>query len=216
MNNHTAPKRCYESHPALLIAGFHVYGGSCSNPVVKDADVYVGLDHSYKRSDKEYPWEEGVSFLYPITDMAAPRDPASFKKLIDWLAEQILDGKKVHIGCIGGHGRTGTVLSALVAVLDNNKDAITYVRNNYCKKAVESEVQIAFLHTHFGITKVEPSKGHYSGHTAALFKDTNNYRGGSTVLDFRSKASSLGNYHIEPAKHKMIVWGDEIVFDKSY
>jgi len=153
--------RCYESHtPLVLTKGVEIYGGSCINPIITDADIYVGLDLSMKKSPKAFPWVEGESFLYHIQDMQAPKDPESFIELIDWLSVQLAANKKIHVGCIGGHGRTGTVFSALVNVMIGEKDAIEFVRQGYCKKAVESEEQVAFLHKHFGITKASPAKTH--------------------------------------------------------
>lgn len=161
----TKTGRCYETHPPLPLGdGLVIYGGSCGHPVVEDADVYVGLDYSIKKSEKAYPWVPGESFLYPITDMNPPSDADSFKQLIEWLAVQLSANKKVHVGCIGGHGRTGTVFAALVAVLMGKKDAIQYVRDNYCQKAVESQSQIAFLMKHYGVSSADPAKGHH-GHS---------------------------------------------------
>lgn len=158
MKQTTTYARCYESHPPLKIGEYSIYGGSCSSPIVTNADVYVGFDHSMAPSPMSFPWVEGESFLYPITDMQAPKDPESFKALIEWLAVQLIADKLVHIGCIGGHGRTGTVLAALVKHMTGNEDAITYVRENYCEKAVESQVQIDFLNKHFGIKPVALAK----------------------------------------------------------
>lgn len=160
MRSLTQPyRRCYETHPPLpLLDGLKVYGGSCGYPVILDADIYVGFDLSMKRTSRRFPWEPGEEVLYPIQDMRAPTDLDSFKKLIEWLSVQLIAQKKVHLGCIGGHGRTGTVLSALVKEMMEEEDATTYVREKYCKKAVESEAQINFLHKHFGIKKVEPTK----------------------------------------------------------
>jgi len=154
-----APRvRCYHSHPPLpLKDGLVIYGGSCSSPVITDADIYVGLDHMQK-SHKSFPWVEGESFQFSIRDMQAPDDPYQFRCLIDWLIMQLTSQKKVHVGCIGGHGRTGTVFSALVAVMLGKEDAIDYVRKNYCAKAVESTSQISFLMKHFGVGSVSPSK----------------------------------------------------------
>jgi len=150
-----------------MIGEFKVYGGSCMYPVVKDADVYVGLDHSMAESSKVYPWESGHSFQYKIHDMRAPSNPSTFNQLVQWLAVQVRLGHKVHIGCIGGHGRTGTVLTALVYVMTGNTKAIEYVRENYCEKAVESTEQIKFLMTHFGQEEAKPTKedmfSHYRG-----------------------------------------------------
>lgn len=150
-------KRCYESHPPLPLPGTDlvIYGGSCSNPVVTDADVYIGFDYSMKMTQRSWPWKKGTEFLFKITDMQAPDNADEFKKLVAWAKKQLEAGLKVHCGCIGGHGRTGTFLAALVSEF-GEKDAINYVRQNYCQKAVESTVQVDFLKKHFGIT---PAKG---------------------------------------------------------
>jgi protein-tyrosine phosphatase len=151
--------RCYETHPGLMINGRLVYGGSCAHPVIDDADIYIGLDHSMKDHEHRLPWVDGHAIHYRITDMQEPHCPDEFALLIEWLARRIEKGDKVHIGCIGGHGRTGTVLAALVAYMTDEADAVKYVRDNYCRKAVESAAQISFLETHFGvITECQPSK----------------------------------------------------------
>jgi len=57
-------------------------------------------------------------------------------------------GSRVVVCCIGGHGRTGTALvSILIAsgmLLDVNQ-AIAFIREEHCTKAVESEAQITYL-----------------------------------------------------------------------
>lgn len=52
------------------------------------------------------------------------------------------NGLWVEVGCIGGHGRTGTVL-ACMAVLSglNAQDSVNYVRDYYCNQAIESDEQ---------------------------------------------------------------------------
>jgi hypothetical protein len=152
-------KRCFESHPPLPLGkGLQIYGGSCSAPLVPDADVYVGLDGSMRKTVRQYPWEPGDEFLFLIRDMNPPDDPKGFVKMIEWLAVQLIANRKVHVGCVGGHGRTGMVLSSLAKVVAGEDDAITYVREHYCKKVVESESQVAFLVKLFGIKKVVPYK----------------------------------------------------------
>ena len=172
---------CYLTHPPLTIPGTDkvIYGGSCSSPVVKDADVYIGFDWVMKFGHKAFPWNSGEEFLFEIKDMGVPTDVSNFKKMVDWTLTQLQHGRTVHCGCIGGHGRTGTFLSALCAVA-GEKDAITYVRKNYCKKAVESSTQSAFLAKHFGVKEVEGYK------ETAAYKSTHSYskggkKGGSGV-----------------------------------
>ena len=60
----------------------------------------------------------------------------------------LLENKyKVGWGCVGGHGRTGwlaaSVLKALTGCTGN--DAVTYVRDHYCEKAIETQEQLDFL-----------------------------------------------------------------------
>lgn len=152
---------CHESHKELVIGNGVVIGASCGYPR-KGYDVYVGFDSHMKFLAPVYPWDQSehpvIEFQYRITDTQPPSDVVSFKKMIDWLAAQLEAGKHIHMGCIGGHGRTGTVLSALVAQVMKVDDPIAWVHANHCKKAVESTSQVKFLMEHFGCKHAEPSK----------------------------------------------------------
>jgi hypothetical protein len=157
------PKRqessCFEKHPKLVLgdSGFAVWGGSCVRPKVPDADVYIGFDIGMRFTSRQWPWTPGHEVLFEIRDMGVP-NPHEFWALIEWTVTQLKAGKKVHAGCIGGHGRTGLFLSALVLAVLKDKDAISHVRKHYCPRAVESKAQIDFLVKHFGIKRVEPGK----------------------------------------------------------
>jgi hypothetical protein len=152
-------KRCYHSHkPLPLVDGLEIHGGSGNDPAIEDADVYIGFDGGSRRSSRQYPWKKTVEFHFKIVDMQAPADPAEFKKLVKWTITQLKAGKKVHAGCIGGHGRTGTFFAALVKEMLGIEDAIQYVRDNYCKKAVESKSQVDFLVKHYGVKPAKPAK----------------------------------------------------------
>jgi protein-tyrosine phosphatase len=59
--------------------------------------------------------------------MSVPDKPDEFKKLVAWTRKQLEAGLKVHCGCMGGHGRTGTFLAALSSDF-GEKDAISHVR----------------------------------------------------------------------------------------
>jgi hypothetical protein len=155
--------RCHTSHkPLPLGEGLVIRGGSCSSPI-EGMDIYVGFDHSMTRHKRAWPWVAGEAFLFPIQDMSAPSDAGEFKSLINYLEASIRAGKKVHCGCIGGHGRTGTVFAALAAQMMGEKNAIQYVREHYCKKAVESKSQVAFLMKHYGVNNAEGTKADYGG-----------------------------------------------------
>lgn len=113
-------------------------------------------------------WKLASKYERPTPDFALYADPIwvtkSRNEFINWpdfgvprfenLAyEQILSAytiaKKfnVEIGCIGGHGRTGTML-ACMAVIDQNLNtvqAIDFVRSTYCDHAIETHSQEMFV-----------------------------------------------------------------------
>jgi hypothetical protein len=176
-------------------------------------------------TNASYPWNASkVEVLFYIADGTAPTQADEFKKMVVWAAEQITLGKKVHAGCIGGHGRTGTFLAALVSHMTGNEDAITYVRENYCKKAVESTSQVDFLHKHYGIKKVAGSKAHlYSGHSKSVAwspthspspspakKPSNGYQGSSggvkSNLPPKTTDYSASAKQIHPVESSKNIW----------
>ena len=157
--------KCAHSHKPMPVVvngeTLFIYGGAAGSPVYKDCDIFVALDGSTHEDKAFYPWntEQSKVFIsFYITDMQVPKDRVEFRKMIEWLKGQILMGRKVHVGCMGGHGRTGIVLAALVKVLTGESDAITYVRKNYCHKAVETSEQANFLKVEYGITPVAGTK----------------------------------------------------------
>ena len=152
---------CHKSHlPLELKDGLRIYGASCSQPVIGDANVYIGFEKSgMTQSDRRFPWNHGEEILFPIVDRNVPEDEVQFRKLVEWTIERLYEGDTVHAGCIGGHGRTGMFLAAVVALMELDPEPIAYVRENYCKKAVESKAQVAYLVKHFGCEEAKPSKG---------------------------------------------------------
>ncbi|UOX39992.1 hypothetical protein [Vibrio phage V-YDF132] len=147
--------RCWMTHKPLVIpymgTDYRVWGGSCTVPPSDDIDIFVGLDTSMRTTNRAYPWVCGEEFLYPIQNLCAPTDVQEFKQLIRWLKSMVVMGEKVYIGCIGGHGRTGLVLAALYYEMTGDKQAIKIVRETYCHRAVESQLQCNWLREHFGM-----------------------------------------------------------------
>lgn len=170
---------CFESHPKLNLSSGVLIGGSCTRGKLVDADIRVGLDWSMKIGRPAWPWlpkGDKIEFLFEINDGAAPPNIADFMELVTYLAQMLEFGKTVTVGCIGGHGRTGTVIVAIVALMYRTglladcpdqallKDGqiIQWVRAHYCKKAVESQKQVDFLVTYFKVKPAEPRHHNYS------------------------------------------------------
>ena len=78
-----------------------------------------------------------------------------YAALVAAIIVRIKAGETVEIACLGGHGRTGSVLAPLVAHLEGRTagDAITSLRARYCDKAVESASQVAAV---YKVTGEEP------------------------------------------------------------
>lgn len=150
-------KKCYESHPVLRIGDSIIRGGSCVFTRGGSADGFIGLDVQMARGARSYPWTPGWEVCYPILDRQAPITAGVFRALIDWTNVRLLAGDAIYVGCYGGHGRTGLFLAALVRTMTGYRDAITYVRDHYCHKAVESQEQVDWLDKHYQITPVEPA-----------------------------------------------------------
>lgn len=81
-------------------------------------------------------------YFAPIDDFSVP----SFKTMddiIQFVAENTKIGNML-VSCMGGHGRTGTVLSIWSGLHDIEKP-VDYVRKTYCEEAVETVSQEMFV-----------------------------------------------------------------------
>jgi protein-tyrosine phosphatase len=158
---------CAHSHPEFKIPfegkDLVVVGGSATNPHRYDFDIWVALE-SHATIPKSFaPYNGRIGFHYPIQDMSVPTSLEDFNNFTDWLVDQIKAGKRVFIGCIGGHGRTGLVLAVLYYKITGDINAAQIVRTTYCSKAIETAGQFNFLNTHYGIAKLAGSKDHTLG-----------------------------------------------------
>jgi len=120
------------------------------------ADVGFYLDGSWAQSTmlcspgfrpKFARYRPSKLLVYPWPDLGVPREPARFKRALTWLLHQAAEGKRVEIGCVGGHGRTGSTLAALLIMQGMSPTAaVRKVRREYCDEAVETRSQVQMLH----------------------------------------------------------------------
>lgn len=97
----------------------------------------------YLDSRWQPPWDH-AHIDWP--DFGLPADTVAVRKSLMALIHRARSGERVEVGCLGGHGRTGTALACL-AVLTGHPagDAVNWVRRNYCSEAVETPEQEAFV-----------------------------------------------------------------------
>lgn len=68
--------------------------------------------------------------------------PEEYQDGLQKIIAATLAGRVCYIGCMGGIGRTGTVLAGLYRTLSvSDEDPVAWVRRNYLKTAVETEDQ---------------------------------------------------------------------------
>lgn len=80
------------------------------------------------------------------TDGAAPPVRAQFWRELPFaLIDEGVKDLVVH--CVGGHGRTGTALASMLIMVMGmtGPEAIRWVRDKYCKSAIETSVQERYL-----------------------------------------------------------------------
>lgn len=113
-------------------------------------DVYV-RDHTPdfglyldERWDPPWPYE-----FFDWPDFGVPDDLDALRRALNDLLERARQGEQVEVGCLGGHGRTGTALACLAVMTGTpNEEALEWVRANYCPKAVETDVQVQLVATY--------------------------------------------------------------------
>jgi hypothetical protein len=75
---------------------------------------------------------------WPDNDI--PSDQEEMLSGIGALLERARAGQRVEIGCLAGHGRTGTALATLVVLCGHpTNQAVAWVRANYCDRAVNAK-----------------------------------------------------------------------------
>ncbi len=97
----------------------------------------------YFASEWSPPWpHEYVAW----PDFGVPVDAHDFVERCGSVLTRIEAGETVEIGCLGGHGRTGTALAVLAAMCGvAQAEAVAWVRANYCEQAVETVEQAQFV-----------------------------------------------------------------------
>lgn len=177
--------------------GVSVFGGGSTHKADIDAvDIVLDLHDKWHPWGLPNHWKSGqlnkpqIISMY-ISDMQAPY----------WVGRQFWSalwgdleteakgrgGKlSVLVACFGGHGRTGTVLTALAlaaGVVPKKADPIAWMRDHYCEHAIESMSQVQYLETTF---KFHTSETPYKGYTSTVTPNSSSYTPSSY---FKGKAA---------------------------
>lgn len=221
-HGNSIPVPCHEGNTkAFKKDGIQVWGGGTNHDAEPfEVDVVIDLTHGVKKSMNEWldnipdGWKSKEKIKtntlvldFYLQDMSSPDNATREFWGLLWKDLKGLKKKgktlNVLVMCLGGHGRTGTVLTALLMASGYNKtvkgNPVVWLRKNYCSKAVESKRQTDYLCKLWpnDIKFVEPIKGSGSGH--GLGTGPSFYNGGS-------KHNSCKTCHKTPSNTNRTMW----------
>ena len=119
-----------------IYTNLYVGGIDDSYSMASYCDVLVPLD---SLDGDIWTVFNGEIHYWPINDMSILPESILIRVIQD-ITDCLEAGKKVGIFCLGGHGRTGYIAGCVLGYL-GIEDPIGYLRENYCKKAVETRSQ---------------------------------------------------------------------------
>jgi hypothetical protein len=91
-------------------------------------------------------------------DFGVPLDTHRVVGALRDVRELARSGKRVEVGCLGGHGRTGTALACLAVLAGHPAaTAVAWVRANYCDRAIETTEQEEFVAEFGGLAGPDPA-----------------------------------------------------------
>lgn len=91
-------------------------------------------------------WHAREVCVYPMTDGSDPDNLREFCRAGEWVLDSLRQGKTVDVGCIGGHGRTGTMLATILVLQGvSGREAVERVWDSYCREAIETQRQVNFV-----------------------------------------------------------------------
>ena len=136
--NGYAGRRFCHNGPVEVYPNLYLGSLAESSRMAEFCDILVPLAECYGSI-----WDKGFRgeiWYYPTRDYSVlPDDVAD--QAVAKIVSALENRKKVGIFCLGGHGRTGYLACLVLGALDY-ADPIRYIRENYCKLAVESNSQI--------------------------------------------------------------------------
>jgi hypothetical protein len=136
----------FESHlhrtPVSFDDGTEVVAVSfgSADPYARQATPDFGL---YLDERWQPPWPH-EHLEWP--DFGVPGDRETVVRALEALLGRARLGQRVEIGCYGAHGRTGTALACMAILCGRApSEAVAWVRDEYCERAVETDGQEAFV-----------------------------------------------------------------------
>ena len=121
----------------IYLSGWRDVHGKSSSP---DPDCAIYLSQEWLKG--RIIGVKGSNIVYLGWPDMKDMDIRPVRRACRWATNSLKLGHRLEIGCFGGHGRTGTMVSLLMVHLGwQAEDAIKEVRGRYCQRAVETQAQ---------------------------------------------------------------------------
>lgn len=79
-------------------------------------------------------------------DFSIPPEEIPMVDIVQWMLDQLTAGKRLETACMGGHGRTGTMLALLLCAQGMPPgSAMARVRKHHCTKGIENAKQAEYV-----------------------------------------------------------------------
>lgn len=158
--NYWSTNTCTHAMDPILLNGVEVYASKVRNHT-SDTTPDLGI-YAYSGWNPASP-----AMFIPWQDYGLPTcSYTSAAKSIKLAFESAKAGEVVEVGCMGGHGRTGTILACMAILADpelTGPEAVKLVQTAHCAKAVETSSQEWFVRWfrawYLGEVFTEPEKG---------------------------------------------------------
>ena len=127
----------------------NIFGGAGERLYNSDI-IRKGIDLIINLQRGEISPIEGMSTSLSVLNIYCPDFdvPLLYRKDWDNIAEKVRQHCNTLIMCTGGHGRTGTVLAiigCLLGYIPKSKCPVSWIKANYCSKAIESQDQRNYI-----------------------------------------------------------------------
>jgi hypothetical protein len=133
---------CTHAMDPILLNGVEVYASkvrSHTTDTTPDLGIYAYSGWNPASPALFIPWQD-----YGLPTCSYTSAARSIKLAF----EAAKDGQAVEVGCMGGHGRTGTILACMAILADSEltgPEAVKLVQAAHCVKAVETSSQEWFV-----------------------------------------------------------------------
>ena len=172
-NFYQSYRNCNHFHDPIKVGKYTMYASASTDAPTglwtpaQRPDLFIGLSSTWESllttintNVPEFTMPPTVPYaiLSWADQDACPDNILQF--VVPKLINRIQNGQAIEVGCMGGHGRTGTLLAILLGKIEKLKPlkAITELRKRYCDSAVESMRQIEQVYVALGSTVKEANK----------------------------------------------------------